>query len=408
MESYRIDKSFYSVYREWKSAWVATIFAAAVLSASVRDAWADETTGASAEPANAAAGGAAGAAAPPATDTDEEPYYFYQGLNYGSEALLHPIRLIVNGGYGILQIDGRTNKIYEVDYSNGWENVWRNLSHPGTAIGVNGWQDFLQREIIPVSVNGNQAHYWPNYTMHLIGGGMSYRLYAEWYRYHGFHHPKVMSGLTIGVYHLLNEVVENNDYIGWTTDPIADLFIFDPLGILLFSSERVARFFGSTMHMADWSYQPSINLSSGELENHGQNFAMKLNNPWFERWQLFYHYGTHGELGLTRRLNRNDSFSFGFGLKAKELIDIAEGIKGVDLAFTGGLFYDRNNSLLASFLVSQTKDYRYRFNLYPGLVNIGPFTPCFFLANRRHTGMVFGITYIYSPGLPLGVAANVD
>jgi hypothetical protein len=339
---------------------------------------------------------------------DEEPYYFYQGLNYGSEALLHPIRLIVNGGYGILQIDQRANRISDVDYETGLRNVWRNLSHPFDAIGANGWKDFLQREVIPVSINSHKAHYWPNYTQHLIGGGMTYRLYSEWFRYHGYYRPKLMSALTITVYHMLNEVVENNTYVGWTTDPIADLYLFDPLGILLFSSDRVARFFGQTMHMADWSYQPSINLNNGNLENHGQNFAMKLNIPWWKRWQLFYHYGTHGELGLTRRLNRHDSFSFGFGFKASELREITAGINGVDLAFTGGLFYDRNNSLLASLLVAQTKDYRFRLNVYPGLFSIGPFTPGFFLADRRNNGMVFGITYVYTPGLPLGLAAEIQ
>jgi len=339
---------------------------------------------------------------------DDEPYYFYQGLNYGSEALLHPVRLIVNGGFGILQIDQRANRISEVDYETGLRNVMHNLAHPFDAIEANGWKDFLQREVIPVSVNSHKAHYWPNYTQHLIGGGMTYRLYSEWFRYHGYYHPRVMSALTITIYHLLNEVVENNNYVGWTTDPIADLYIFDPLGMLLFSSDRVARFFGQTLHMADWSYQPSINLANRSLENHGQNFAMKLNIPWWKRWQLFYHYGTHGELGLTRRLNDHDNFSFGFGFKASELIQITEGVNGVDLAFTGGFLYDRNNSLLASLMVSQTKDYRFRFNLYPGLFTIGPFAPGFFVADRRNNGLVFGITYVYSPGLPLGIATEIQ
>ena len=339
--------------------------------------------------------------------SEEEPYYFYQGLNYGSEAMLHPIRLIINGGYGILQIDHRTNRITDIDYQTGWRNVWKNISNPFQAIDANGWEDFIYREIVPVSINGYQSHYWPNYTQHLIGGGMSYRLYAEWFRYHHYHRPKILSGLTIAVYHLLNEVVENNDYIGWTTDPVADLLVFDPLGILLFSSDRVARFFGQTLNMADWSYQPSINLTTGELENHGQNFALKWNIPRSKRWQLFYHYGTHGELGLTRRMTEHENISVAFGLKANELINLTDSVKGVNLAYAGGIFYDRNNSLMASVLFARTKDYRVRLNVYPGLFRIGPLTPGFFLADRRDNGLVFGITYIYQPGLPIGVATDV-
>jgi hypothetical protein len=344
---------------------------------------------------------------PDRSRSEEEPYYFYQGLNYGSEAMLHPIRLIVNGGYGILQIDHRTNRITDVDYQTGWRNVWQNISNPIQAIGANGWSDFLAREIVPVSINGHQAHYWPNYTQHLIGGGMSYRLYAEWFRYHHYRHPKILSGFTIAVYHMLNEVVENNDYIGWTTDPVADLLVFDPLGILLFSSDRVARFFGQALNMADWSYQPSINLSTGELENHGQNFALKWNIPRSKHWQLFYHYGTHGELGLTRKMSAHESISVAFGLKASELINLTDSVKGVNLAYSGGIFYDRNNSLLASVLFARTKDYRVRANVYPGLFRIGPLTPGFFLADRRDNGLVFGITYIYRPGLPIGIATDV-
>lgn len=337
----------------------------------------------------------------------EEPYYFYHGLNYGSEALVQPLRLIINGGYGILQIYGREDRITEVHYETGWENVWRNLGNPIDAIEANGWEDFFEREIIPVSFDGNSAHYWPNYTLHLIGGGMSYRLYSEFYRYHHYPRPNLLSGLTMVVYHMLNEVVENNDYEGWTTDPIADLYIFDPLGILLFSSDRVARFFGQTLHMADWSYQPSLNLSNGNLENNGQNFAMKLDIPRLERCQLFYHYGTHGEFGLSYRLDETDSFSWGVGLKASELVDIATGVKGVTLGFTSGVFYDRNNSLLASLLYADTKDYRLRLNLYPGLFRIGPLAPGVFLAERRNEGMVLGVTLLYPPGLPLGVAVDL-
>ncbi|MCK4774973.1 MAG: hypothetical protein KAT30_09310, partial [Candidatus Krumholzibacteria bacterium] len=60
-----------------------------------------------------------------------------------------------------------------------------------------------------------------------------------------------------------------------------------------------------------------------------------------------------------------------------------------------------------SVLFARTKDYRVRLNVYPGLFRIGPLTPGFFLADRRDNGLVFGITYIYQPGLPIGVATDV-
>lgn len=335
------------------------------------------------------------------------PYFFYHGRDFGSEALVHPLRLIINGGYGITQIENRDNRLGEVDYVNGWRNVWRNLAHPVKAIEARGWRDFFEREIIPVSINSGRAQYWPNYTQHLIGGGMSYRLYLEWYRYHGYPTPRFLSIATLSAYHLLNEVVENDTYEGWTTDPIADLYIFDPLSIVLFSSERVCGFFANTLHMADWSYQPSINPATGRLENNGQNFAMKLALPWTDRWRLFYHFGTHGEGGLSYLFPNGESVSVAAGLKAQDLLEIAEGVQTVNFGVAGGIFYDRENSLLASLLFAKTKDYRVRFNVYPGWLGAGGFAPGFFVADGRETGVVWGVTLNVPTVLPLGMSGGL-
>lgn len=144
-------------------------------------------------------------AAPGAARADEEPrYYFYHGLDYGTDSLIHPLRLVVNGGWGIMQLLCDNHPL-DIDYRQGWKNVWRNLADPGGAIQAEGWWDFLQREVIPISFNSGKAHYWPNYTQHLLGGGMSYRMITEWYRAHGYEHASTWSGATLMSYHLLNE-----------------------------------------------------------------------------------------------------------------------------------------------------------------------------------------------------------
>jgi hypothetical protein len=335
------------------------------------------------------------------------PAYFYRGRPYGSESLIQPLRLVLNGGFGILQLDNRDKRLGKIAYGTGLENVWKNVRDPFEAIrATGGWADFLEREVLPLSVNSNKAQFWPNYTQHLIGGGMSYRMYVEWFRHHGWRHPKLMSGATVALHHVINETVENDAYVGWRTDPIADLYIFDPLGIVLFSHDGVAGFFGETLHMADWSYQPSIDPADGSLINNGQNFALKYDLPWSERWQGFYHFGTHAELGLTRRLNEQDSFSFGAGLRAGELVELDDGFRTVDLAASAGVFYDRNNSLLASFVMAKTKEYRFRFNVYPGVLRVAGVSPGLFLADRRTRGLVFGLTFDFLPALPAGLASD--
>jgi len=338
---------------------------------------------------------------------DDGPYFFYRGRTYGSEALISPARLIINGGFGITQLENRDNRITAIDYETGWRNVMRNLGSPVAAIEVHGWSDFFEREIIPVSFNSSRAQYWPNYMQHLIGGGMSYRMIAEWYRYNDYPSPRLLSGATMAAYHLLNEVVENDSYVGYRTDPIADIYVFDPLGILLFSSDRVAGFFSHRLHMADWSYQPSINPSNGRLENNGQNFAMKLDIPRLDRWQLFYHYGTHGEGGLSYRFHGDESISVGAGLTANDLLEIAEGVQTVSFGAAGGIFYDRDNSLLASLLFARSKDYRVRFNVYPGWLGFGRFAPGFWVADSRESGVGLGLTLNFPTTLPLGLAGGI-
>jgi len=335
----------------------------------------------------------------------DAPYYFYQGRRYGSEAMVQPLRMIVNSGYGIMQLDNRSHAVWEVDYARGWRTLRRNLGHPITAIEQEGWGDFFRKEVVPFSTNTAEARYWPNYTQHLIGGGMSYRLMLEWYRWHAFPRPRLWAIGSITAYHVLNEVVELDAYDGWTTDPIADLYLFDPLSCLLFSSDRVARFCAETLQMEDWSFQPAYLPKGGRLHNNGQNFAFKLALPGSERWSLFYHFGTHGELGLSRRSASGLAWSAAAGLKAKNLLELDAGTRGVDLSLVGGLWIDRDGSLLASLVGAATKEYRLRLNLYPGLLRLGPISPSFFLVMNRENRILVGLGVTQ---LPVGLGLALD
>jgi hypothetical protein len=334
----------------------------------------------------------------------EAPYYFYRALPYGSESLVHPLRIIINGGFGITSFDNRDNRLDAVDYETGIRNTWKNLSNPIRAIEENGWGDFVEREILPISVSTKKAHYWPNYTLHVIGGGMSYRLAAEWFRYHGYPYPRTLSVASMAAYHLVNEVVENDDFEGWSTDAVADIYIFDPLGILLFSSDSVTRFFAETLNMAEWSYQAAYDPRENALENHGQNFALKYHLG--DTWSLFYHMGTHGELGFSYRRSNGEAFSFGFGGQAKDIFALGDGVRSLDLAPSAGFFYDRNNSLLASLILSRREDAQLRLNVYPGVLPLGRFSPGFFVAMDRDREVRFGLSFDASPFFPVGLASS--
>ena len=368
-------------------------------------------------PAGAASDTARDAAVGPQTSSPDElrmgparppdahgPFFFYRGLDYGSESLVQPLRMILNGGYGIMQVGGRDNHIESVDYRGGAENLWKNVSDPFSAIRSEGWGSFVRNEILPFSTSTQDARYWPNYTQHLIGGGMGSRLIQEWYRAHGWSRPGWWAAGTMVAYHVLNETVELDGYRGWTTDPIADLMVFDPAGIVMFSFDPVARFFGHTLHMTDWSYQPAYDPHERTVENIGQNYVIKYRLPRSERWYAFYHFGTHAEVGLSYWRADGECFSFGGGFAAGQLVDLGDGIRTVDLVPSAGLFWDRHNSLMASVLYANTQAYRERLNIYPGALKFAGWSPGLFAAVNQNERFEAGITF--TNRLPLGLAAG--
>lgn len=332
------------------------------------------------------------------------PYYFYRPVPYGSVQLINPIRMILNGGYGIMQVGGRDNHVFETDYHNGWKNLWKNIGDPVSSIEQEGWKEFVRGEIIPFTTSTRGARYWPNYTQHLIGGGMGYRMMQEWYRAHSFEHPGWWAVSTLAVYHVLNETIETSDYTGWTTDPVADLYVFDPAGIIMFSFDGVAKFFGDKLHMTDWSYQPAYNPWDKTIENIGQNYVIKYPFPGSRRWYLMYHWGTHGEMGVSYWQKDGDCFSVAGGFMAGKLVDLGDGVRTVDLVPSAGLFWDRHNSLMVSLLYARTQAYIGRLNVYPGVVKLGPWSPGFFVAVNRNERIEAGITF--STRFPVGIAIS--
>ena len=334
---------------------------------------------------------------------DHGPWY-YSGLPYGSESLIHPVRLVLNGGFGALQFDNRSNRLGDVRLRQGWDRVSQDLRHPVRTIERQGWNDFLRREVLPVSASKRDAQYWPNYTLHLVGGGMSYVMMREWFEQHGHRNPRLLAGVTLAGYHVLNEVVEADRRTEPTTDALADLYLFDPASVLLFSHDGVNRFFSRRLHLRDWSTQPAIDPATGAMENQGQNFSIKFAIPRSERLSVFYYFGNHGEIGLTYTRPDGSAFSAGAGLRAKELVELGNGVQTADLVPSYGFFYDRNGSLLFSLTAAKTSRYRLRVNAYPGLLRIADRTAGLFVLFGRNGETIAGLTLAE---FPLGLAGSL-
>lgn len=327
--------------------------------------------------------------------------YFYHDRAYGSDALYNPISLLLNGSYDIVQHENRSREIFNLAYGTGTRNVLQNLGSPFAGIAQYGWWDFLRREVLPISFTAESGQWWPNYTLHLIGGGMTYVAMGEWYEAHGFSSPAIWSGGTMAAYHLLNEFVENGRYEGVNVDPVADVWLFDIGGILLFSNDAVCRFFSKELHLADWSLQPTFALNNGTLQNNGQYFSLKWKFPWSDSYYLFHYFGLRGLFGVSRRFDDGSAFSLAAGVRAVslKLLDPSTYLLTAVLKWEVGAFYDQDNSLLMSLFVGGAYDNPVTINVYPGLLKFGDFSPGVWALYSRSYGVTAGITTRWAPGV---------
>ena len=335
------------------------------------------------------------------TTFSQEQLYFYHGKNFGSESLINPGSLIVNAGFDILQALPHTRNLSTLKIGIGARNVYNNLSDPFTQINKFGWGKFIGQELFPTSFKLDKAQWFPNYTLHFIGGGFDARMMYEWFTFHEIPYPSFFAGLTVATYHFVNETIENTNYVGPNVDPIADIYFFNLTGAILFSSDAVAEFFSKTLNMTSWSGQPAWNPEFNTLENHGHYYVMKYKLPFAPKTSLFYHFGDNGLLGLSFLQPNNESITVAVGATQTMLrkINASSGTRvvSVTLGWMAGIFYDRENSLLASVIASNRINEKLRLNLYPGVIDIWGFSPGLFSALGNRNQVIVGFSIQYSP-----------
>jgi hypothetical protein len=276
-------------------------------------------------------------------------------------------------------------------------------------ISRHGWKNFLGSEVFPSNARIDRSQYVPNYTLHVLGGGMTYRMLCEWNDAHRVPFPRLSAVAYTTAYNILNEITENGSYTGVNVDPIADLCIFNPLGMLLFSWDGVARFFSNVVQVSDWSGMPLIDPVRGKIDNASQNWAIKIPLPLIDRTRLFVHLGMNEVAGLSCAFTREYALSGGAGFSVGDVVEADPGsaigrIMTIRYSWNAGLFFDKNNSLLCSVLFSNSGLYKLRANLYPlpGSPK-GIFKPAFFAAVGRDNNAVFGVTGNW---LPVSVAVR--
>jgi hypothetical protein len=354
-----------------------------------------------------AMGPAGFAAAQPAPD-NTPPGYFYHGYDYGSDAAFNPASEVINGAFGILQISSRWVSLDQIDWRNGFDNTWSALSHPGAVIDAYGRSDFIRDELIPGRLDWNSLQYVPNYTLHMIGGGARHRAFIEWYRGHNIPAPVAWAWATTIAHAFAVEAVEHWNEPGPTVDPIADMYLFDPAGALLFSFDPVARFFSHTLNLSIWSGQPAYNPIANTIENAGQNYGLHFFLRDTHRVGLFMYWGMSHLFGVTVRGGSSFDWSAGLGGAVEELTEV-ERANGTTSLFAriepdAGFFVHHNGSLLASIHISTAWTQRLRMQIYPGLVSVGGFATGLY-TGVRDDDVIVGITFAK---IPVGLALSPE
>jgi hypothetical protein len=333
--------------------------------------------------------------------SQEYYYYFYHpDIDYGSELYFNPLTVVINGTFDILRNGGHEKDIFAQEYKAGMENVWENISHPIKHINIFGWKRFISQEVFPLSLKKEKAQYIPNYIHHIFGEGMLYAKMGEWYDYHGIKYPYLVSLVTTAFFQYLNESVENESFNKTNVDPIADLLIFNPLGYLLFSFNNIKRFFSDKIYLNDWSLQPLYNPYSHQIENAGEQFILRYKLPFANNYSTFFYWGICGIFGISYHYNKIHNFSFGIGNivnKIRENIITNSRIMTPDTDGAIGIFYDKNNSLMTSVIITGPRFYNARINIYPGFVKLGCFIPGMYLAFGEWDKFIIGITVAKIP-----------
>jgi hypothetical protein len=298
---------------------------------------------------------------------DDRERYFYFGYEYGTQSLFGPLYVFLNRGYDILQIRPGSRNIFDQSYGSDAANVFRNLANPLPAVDDYGWGRFLREEIFPLSFTDETARWGPNYTLHLLGGGMEFRALWEWYADKKVPLPALFSVATLLSAALVNETLENKGIHGYNTDSIADVYFFDIGGIVLFAFDGVAKFFSRDLILSDWSLQPGFTAPKLELYNTGNYFALKWPLPFHKPLRLFGYTGLGAWAGISYQFPSRYSISIAAGQRSYRLENASVRIVNnvVQFAPSGAIFVDRNESLLASLHVSNIEDHFVQFNLYP-------------------------------------------
>jgi len=329
---------------------------------------------------------------------------YYQPGSYGSESLYSPISNFLSYSFDTLQLpENFSNDNFKANS----ELVFDHLGAPMQAIDNEGGNAaFVNRQIFPVNGEDPDERYGalPNYFLHMIGGGMVYRKDLEWFRAHDYDYATTWAVSLAMTAELVQEILEKNT----TTDDdeVADVYLFRPIGILLFHQDAVAEFVMEYFDPAIWPSLQVLDISEGNINNAGLHYVYRPTFLKNDSVGFFAYTGLNNLFGLSHNIGGGESISWGVGASVQK-IDF-ELDRQAELDTSAGVFWDRNKSLLASLVINDTGGHRFRFNWYPRHDSWGegrsiPGQFGYFLAKHETDRWSAGIVYRIQLGIGFSI-----
>jgi hypothetical protein len=235
----------------------------------------------------------------------------------------------------------------------------------------------------------------PGYTLHLLGGGYDFRFVAEWFDYNGFPAPYLFSFITTYMARIGNKAIESTNKRLTSHNDLSDLLFYDIIGNLLFLNDKVVKFFFNDLGLRNWAGQPMLNLRTLNIVNCGNYYILR---PYFfnDYVRPFVLMGMQYFGGLSFSIDKRYSLTFGAGVAVIGPLDperdtMHDSMKKMRPA--GGIYFDRDGTILASAIINGTEYYKFRLNIYPALLKIDYLRMGLFFAIDDYNRVLVGINF---------------
>ncbi len=282
---------------------------------------------------------------------------FYRPQGVGTERQFDPLRSGAQYALDGAQIDGAGTD----DYGDHLQLVWDHLREPIHTIerSDGGWRDFVNSELFPIDPNNadDSLAILPNVFLHTLGGGMLFRKTAEWFAAHDVPAPGLLAGAVAIATEVLGEASEKPATD--STDEIADVLVYRPLGLWLFADAARSRWVRDHLGLVDWPYLLMWDVDDEDFANVGTSYALRPTFVGDDDTRPFAFVGITNVFGLSHRVLGDDRVSWGVGASTLT-------VDPVELRWSAGLFWDRDGGLLASLIANGADGYAVRANVYPG------------------------------------------